>query len=200
MTVLERTRELGLLRALGATRGRVLRLLLAEALLMGTLGSVLGVILGLGLAHSLRDVLASYSNVEVVAFQVPSEGLFLALGVGIVVTLLAALRPVWRASRLPPVEALRPRAVAGERGVTPGRIWIGLGVMVLASVALILPMDKQLRVPVLYVGVLALMGGAKLAPDVNRLQSFKRQVCNANSLTCRQCDGGVVYHYRHTIA
>ncbi|NIO72090.1 MAG: FtsX-like permease family protein, partial [Anaerolineae bacterium] len=133
MTVLERTRELGVLRALGATRGRVLRLLLAEALLMGALGSALGVFLGLGLAHSLRDVLAAYSNVEVVAFQVPPEGLFLALGVGMVVTVLAALRPVWRASRVPPVEALRPRAAAGGRGVAARRIWIGLGVMVLAS-------------------------------------------------------------------
>lgn len=166
MTVLERTRELGLLRALGATRGRVLRLLLAEALLKGAIGSTLGVILGLSLAYSLRDVLAAYSNVEVVAFQVPSEGLFLALGVGMMVTVLAALRPVWRASRLPPVEALRPRAVAGEGGVTPRRTWFGLGVMVLASVALFLPMDKTLRVPVLYVSVLALLGGAAFLSPV----------------------------------
>jgi putative ABC transport system permease protein len=166
MTVLERTRELGLLRALGATRGRVLRLLLVEALLIGVLGSALGVILGLGLAYSLRDVLAAYSNVEVVAFQVPLEGLFLAVGVGIVVTVLAALRPVWRASRVPPVQALRPRAVAGEGGVAARRVWIGLGVMVLASVILFLPLDKQLRVPVLYVGVLALLGGAAFLSPV----------------------------------
>jgi len=169
MTVLERTRELGLLRALGATRGRVLRLLLAEALVMGALGSALGVCLGLGLAHSLRDVLASYSNVEVVAFQVPPEGLFLAVSVGIVVTVLAALRPVWRASRLPPVEALRPSAATGERGVAAHRIWIGLGVMVLASVALSLPMDRSLRVSVIYVSTLALLGGgAFLAPVLVR--------------------------------
>ena len=171
MTVLERTRELGLLRALGATRGRVLRLLLAEALLMGTLGSALGVILGLGLAYSLHDVLAAYSNVEavqlaVVAFQVPPEGLFLALGLGMVVTVLAALRPVWRASRVPPVEALRPRAAAGERGVAPRRVWIGLGVMVLASLALFLPMDKPLRMPLVYVSVLALLGGAAFLSPV----------------------------------
>ena len=166
MTVLERTRELGLLRALGATRGRVLRLLLAEALLMGALGSALGVCLGLGLAHSLRDVLASYSNVEVVAFQVPPEGLFLAVSVGIVVTVLAALRPVWRASRLPPVEALRPRAATGGRGVAARRIWMGLGVMVLASLALFLPLDKSLRVPVLYVSTLALFGGAAFLSPV----------------------------------
>jgi putative ABC transport system permease protein len=169
MTVLERTRELGLLRALGATRGRVLRLLLAEALVMGVLGSALGVILGLGLAHSLRDVLTAYSSVEVVAFQVPTEGLFLAVGVGIVVTVLAALRPVWRASRVPPVEALRPRAATGERGVAPRRIWIGLGVMVLASVALFLPMDNSLRVSVIYVSTLALLGGgAFLSPVLVR--------------------------------
>jgi putative ABC transport system permease protein len=166
MTVLERTRELGLLRALGATRGRVLRLLLVEALVMGTLGSALGVILGLGLAHSLRDVLASYSSVEVVAFQVPPEGLFLALGVGMVVTVLAALRPVWRASRVPPVEALRPRAAAGERDVAPRRIWIGLGVMVLASLALSLPMDKSLRVSITYVSTLALLGAAAFLSPV----------------------------------
>jgi putative ABC transport system permease protein len=166
MTVLERTRELGLLRALGATRGRVLRLLLAEALLMGALGSAMGVFLGLGLAHSLRDVLASYSNVEVVAFHVPPEGLLLAAGVGVGVTVLAALRPVWRASRVPPVEALRPRAAAGGRGVAPRRVWIGLGVVVLASLALVLPMDKALRVPAIYVGTLALLGGAAFLSPV----------------------------------
>jgi putative ABC transport system permease protein len=170
MTVLERTRELGVLRALGATRGRILRLLLTEALLMGALGSALGVFLGLGLAYSLHDVLAASSNVEavllaVVAFQVPPEGLFLALGEGIVVTVLAALRPVWRASRLPPVEALHPRAAAGEGRITPRRIWMSLGVVVLASLALFLPMDKSSRVPVLYVSVLALLGGvAFLSP------------------------------------
>jgi len=171
MTVLERTRELGMLRAVGATRGHVLRLLLAEALLIGILGSALGVILGLGLAYSLHDVLAAYSNVDavllaVVAFQVPPEGLFLALGVGMVVTVLAALRPVWRASRVPPVEALRPRGAAGEGGVAPRRIWIGLGVMVLASTVLFLPMDKSLRVPAIYIGALALLGGAAFLSPV----------------------------------
>jgi putative ABC transport system permease protein len=166
MTVLERTRELGLLRALGATRGRVLRLLLSEALLIGVLGSALGVILGLGLAYSLRDVLAAYSNVEVVSFRVPLEGLLLALSVGVIVTMLAALRPVWRASRVPPVEALRPRAAAGGGSVTPRRIWMGLGVVILASVILFLPMDRSLRVPVGYVSVLVLLGGAAFLSPV----------------------------------
>ncbi|NIO69653.1 MAG: hypothetical protein GTN71_11635, partial [Anaerolineae bacterium] len=67
------------------------------------------------------------------------------------------------------VEALRPRAVTGEAKVTPRRIWIGLGVMVLASLALVLPLDNSLRVSVIYISTLALLGGgAFLSPVLVR--------------------------------
>ena len=113
MSVLERTREIGLLKALGATDGDVAALFLVEAALIGVLGGTIGTLLGYGLAL-VGDELGRRKVEEL--FLMPFKGnLFLfpwwlalgALGFALVTSLLAAIVPTLRAARIDPVRALR---------------------------------------------------------------------------------------------
>jgi putative ABC transport system permease protein len=115
ITIAQRTREFATLRTLGASRGQVLRSVVLEALVMGILASVVGLFAGLALAKGL------FSLFDAVGFTLPNNGLTLetrtvivALLVGIVVTLLASLRPALRATRVPPIAAVREGATLPE--------------------------------------------------------------------------------------
>ena len=119
MTVSERAREVGLLRAAGATRRQVNGLVLVQALIIGLAGSGLGIVLGAGLAAVVAGYLRAAAIVPIdgPVFGPPQTGL--AAIVGTVVTLAAALEPADRAGRIPPVEALRPRCRADRPGPPP---------------------------------------------------------------------------------
>ena len=111
ITIAQRTRELATLRTLGASRRQVLFSIVVEALVMGMLASVVGIFVGLGLGVGL------FKLFDAVGFTLPNNGLVLhtrtvvvALLVGIVVTLLASLRPAFRATRVPPIAAVREGA------------------------------------------------------------------------------------------
>jgi putative ABC transport system permease protein len=118
ITIAQRTRELATLRTLGASRRQVRRLIVIEGLAMGTIAAVLGIGVGLGLGVGL------FKLFDAVGFTLPNNGLVLhtrtvvvALVVGIVVTVLASLRPAVRATRVPPIAAVRE----GSQ-VPPGRL------------------------------------------------------------------------------
>ncbi|MER6981900.1 ABC transporter permease, partial [Streptomyces carpinensis] len=108
MLVAQRTREIGLMRAVGSSRKQVNRSVLAEALLLGVFGSVLGVGAGVGLAVGLMKLMGqmgmhlSTSDLTV-AWTTPVVGLLL----GVVVTVLAAYLPARRAGKVSPMAALR---------------------------------------------------------------------------------------------
>jgi putative ABC transport system permease protein len=115
ITIAQRMREFATLRTLGASRSQVLRSVMLEALVMGTLASIVGLFAGLALAKGL------FSLFDAVGFTLPNNGLTLetrtivvALLVGIVVTLLASLRPALRATRVPPIAAVREGATLPE--------------------------------------------------------------------------------------
>jgi putative ABC transport system permease protein len=111
ITITQRTRELATLRTLGATRRQVRRSIFIEALVMGTFASIVGIGVGLGLGVGL------FKLFDAVGFTLPNNGLVLhtrtvvvALLVGIVVTILASLRPAFRATRVQPIAAVREGA------------------------------------------------------------------------------------------
>ena len=108
MTVGERTREFGLLRAAGTTSRQVLGLVLRQGLALGIAGSVLGVILGIVLAAGMIAFLSSTRAALAVGLPIPPLGLLLAFGLGLGVTLAGALVPAVRAAGLSPIAALRP--------------------------------------------------------------------------------------------
>lgn len=104
ISVLARTREIGMLRAVGATRRQVRRMVLAESLLLSTIGTVFGVVAGLALGYAL--VLAMRQVGWVMPYGFPWVGVAITVVVGIVFGMLAALAPARSASRLDVVAAL----------------------------------------------------------------------------------------------
>src|SRR5215831_3890824 len=117
ITIRQRTRELATLRTLGASRRQVRFSIVVEGVVIGALASVVGIFVGLGLGVGL------FKLFDAVGFTLPNNGLVLhtrtvivALLVGVLVTLLASLRPAFRATRVPPISAVREGAV-----LPPGR-------------------------------------------------------------------------------
>jgi ABC-type lipoprotein release transport system permease subunit len=104
MSVLERTREVGVLRALGWRRAHVLGMILQESLLLGVVGGVGGIFMGLGLGSLLRLVPGTYGSIDLIY----TPQLFVqAVVVALIAGALGGLYPAWRATRMRPVEALR---------------------------------------------------------------------------------------------
>jgi putative ABC transport system permease protein len=97
LSVLERTRELGMLRAIGMTRGQTTRMITVESVTIALFGAVLGIGTGLGLGWALQVALAD-TGVEV--FQIPTALIAGYLGAAVLVGLLAAIAPAVRASKV----------------------------------------------------------------------------------------------------
>ena len=135
MTVIERVRELGLLRAAGATRGQVARVVATQGLLLGVLGSVLGVAAGVVLAQVAAAWLRTAGGVTLDGPEISPAILAAAVGAGIVITFVASLEPARRAGAVSPVEALRTRsdAAAGVRSHTSWLLVVMAVVGVLAA-------------------------------------------------------------------
>ncbi|MFC9705910.1 ABC transporter permease [Streptomyces sp. NPDC056943] len=107
MLVAQRTKELALMRAVGASRKQITRSVLTEAALVGLVASAVGYVLGVGMAVGLRSAMAAFE------LKVPDGELILgatpalaAFGVGVLITMLAAWLPGRRAAKIPPVAAM----------------------------------------------------------------------------------------------
>jgi putative ABC transport system permease protein len=133
----QRTRELALLRTLGAGRGQVFRSVLGEAAAVGIIAALAGAGLGIALSKGLVALLSAFGlSLPVTGLVVPAGRLVLAGLAGLAVTLIAALAPARKATRVAPVQALR------EAAPTPAvfsvrRLAIGLAVAG-AGIALLL--------------------------------------------------------------
>jgi len=103
--VIERTREIGMLRAVGATQRQVRRMVMVEAVLLAGLGTVLGLLSGLYVGYVLVLALSNFGFALV--YQFPAAGLLIAIAVGLLIGIVAALLPARQAARLEIVRALR---------------------------------------------------------------------------------------------
>jgi putative ABC transport system permease protein len=118
ITVAQRSREFAMLRTIGATRRQILRTVMVEAVVVGTLASVVGLFVGLGLAKLLSSVLASFGlDLPQTGLVFATRTIVVALLVGIIVTVVAGIGPALRATRVSPVTVLREGAE-----VPPGRV------------------------------------------------------------------------------
>jgi putative ABC transport system permease protein len=117
ITVAQRTREFGLLRAMGATRGQLLGAVAVEALVIGAVASALGIAGGLGFAALLGSLFsAAGMGIPVSGLELAPRTIALSLGVGLGVTLAAAVVPARRATHVPPIAALAEAPVATQPG------------------------------------------------------------------------------------
>jgi putative ABC transport system permease protein len=110
VSLIERTREIGILKALGMKSRTVLSIFLGESAIIGLIGALAGILSGWVLANIVARLLASGAfggtGFKVTPLLTP-EVFFGALGFGVVISIIFALYPAWRASKLKPVEALR---------------------------------------------------------------------------------------------
>ena len=104
MSVFERTREIGILRAIGWSRGHILILIQLEAATLGLGGGLLGIAFGCCALHLLA---ALPQTASIVSASLPLLLLAEALGIAVLAGLIAGALPAWRASQLSPMEALR---------------------------------------------------------------------------------------------
>jgi putative ABC transport system permease protein len=137
----QRQRENALLRAIGASRKQITRAMLIEATVVGLLGSVIGLVAGIGLSAGLSALLRT------VNIDIPSGGLVLSQNtvtstiiIGLIVTVLSAILPARRAGKVPPLAAMRATALEiaepGRKRLYTGLISIALGLAIIVAVVM----------------------------------------------------------------
>jgi len=169
--VAQRTRELALMRALGANRRQVIGSVLIEALVIGFVAAVVGLLLGIGVGAALASAFSAFSGgLELAGVGVPVSAVVSSLVVGVLVTMIAAVLPALRASRIPPVAAMQDVAnpdrpltritIAGGVVTALGVVLLGLGLVAASG-------DSVL--PAILGGVLVtFIGIAMLTPLISR--------------------------------
>ena len=171
IVVAQRTRELALLRALGASRRQVFGSVLLESIVTGLLGSALGLVVGIGLAVLLKSLLAGFgAELPPTGLRIEPRTIVVALILGTLVTAIASSLPARRASRVAPVQALREGAVAPGSSLRRRAI---IGGLVLASgvAALVAGLFGGVSNAATVVGIgayLTFIGVAVLSPFVAR--------------------------------
>jgi putative ABC transport system permease protein len=111
ITVAQRRREFAMLRALGASRRQVLRSVIAEALTLGVLASAVGIVAGLAVAKGINALFKAVgADIPTAGISLAPRTILIAVLVGVGVTLVSALAPALRATRVPPVAALQEGA------------------------------------------------------------------------------------------
>lgn len=112
ITIAQRTREFATLRSMGATGRQVLRIVMAEGFVTGLLASVIGLFVGLALAKGLVQLFKAFgADLPQAGLVLATRTILLSLVVGTLVTVLASLRPAFRATRVPPIAAVREGSI-----------------------------------------------------------------------------------------
>lgn len=166
MTVVERTREFGMLRTVGMTRSQVTRQVLIEAGAMGTIGSAMGVGLGIFMARGLTRLMELLLGQDLTSIQMPEGIVVTGLVVGVLVAILAAALPAWQAGRISPLEALRVRSQTKEGCLIRFGWIVGLVLLVVSTIILVVnpfPYDVQFRIGSMVV-IFLFLGGTLMIP------------------------------------
>ncbi len=163
--VAQRTRELALLRCVGAERRQIRTSVLVEATIVGLAGAVLGVLLAVGVMAALVGLARGTDFGSFAVLAVPPSSVLIGIAVGVLMTLLAALVPARAATRVAPLAALRPTEPVGTAG-RRGRIRLatGLGALLLGAALLLLGAVTAAIGPAVLGGAVSFLGVVLLAP------------------------------------
>ena len=166
ITVAQRTRENGLLRALGASRRQILASVLLEALAVGVIASVLGLAFGYLMAIGLAQLLSAlgFMSMSLPSLVFTLDTVIVAFSVGIGVTLFAAVSPARKAAKVPPVAAMQQGAVGSTGYGSRQRVIVGVGVLGLGVSTLMIGLFGSVdrAVTVVGLGVLVVFFGVSI--------------------------------------
>jgi putative ABC transport system permease protein len=174
MAIIERTRVYGTMRALGAQRGQVRRVVIAEALALGTVSTVIGLGFGLLIAKGLLALVSGLFQIDLPGLTIQPGAVIGGIAVGIVTTLVASLVPARRASKLSPVVAMKGDYARETR---LSRAWIAGVVAMLLGVAAGLSSDTGVAAgtPLILLGAV-LMTPLLLRPLARLLGRFTNRI------------------------
>jgi putative ABC transport system permease protein len=168
ITIAQRTREFATLRTIGGSRRQVLRSVMLEALVVGVMASLIGLFFGLAIAKGLNALFSA------LGVEFPSGGtvfatrtIVVSLVVGVVVTLLASLRPAIKATRVPPIAAVRegaslPASRLSRWGPVVSIVTLALGILLLVYGIFAGGLTTATRLAALGFGTLILFIGVAL--------------------------------------
>ncbi|MDU1589249.1 MAG: FtsX-like permease family protein, partial [Cutibacterium avidum] len=169
--VAQRSSELALYRAMGASRGQIRATVLVEALVVGAVGSVLGLFGGLGLAVAIKAIMAATGwDIGQTTLTLGVKAIVASLVTGILVTLVAALLPAARATRISPVQAMTSARTESEVGLGK-RAVIGSVMAAVGVVGIVLGVLDVVGKPVAWAGAgmaLTMIGIALASPLLGR--------------------------------
>ncbi|MEJ8648549.1 FtsX-like permease family protein [Streptomyces sp. MS1.AVA.3] len=174
MLVAQRTKELALMRAVGASRRQVTRSVLIEAFLVGAIAGVSGLVAGIGIAAVLREVLNGFvAKFPEGPLVVSPSTAVAALGIGIVITVLAAWLPARRGAKVPPVAAMNSvHAVATTKSLLVrnilGALVAGIGTASVVVATSVYDGDDSSKIMLGGGGMLLLVGVFILTPLLSR--------------------------------
>ena len=163
MTLSERTREVGLLRAAGTTARQVLGIFGRQALVLGIAGSVLGVLLGIAVAAAMMGFLRTTRAVLIDGLPLNPLSLALAFAIGAGVTVAAAAVPARAAARIGPLDALRPSRQPNRSLGSRLRWLLGLELVIVIVGLVAYPLARgSASLPAILLALAVLIGGAAL--------------------------------------
>lgn len=168
VVVTQRTRELGLLRAIGSTGSQIRMMILLEALVIGILASTIGIALGYLLALAASGIVGAFAGDIFGTLTLPLDGVLWSYVLGTVVTLISALVPAIHASRIAPMEALRESATSGKKPLKWRNV-VGAALTVLGVAAVAVGLFASVVKPAIWVGVgavIIVLGVTLLAAQV----------------------------------
>jgi putative ABC transport system permease protein len=193
MNIGERRRQLAILRALGTTRGQIMRMLLREGLVLGLVGTAAGILLGLGGAYGLSIAMARAYSASVNALEITWQPFVLAGLLGPGMAMVAMFVPAYLAGKVTPLEGMRPLVTETTRPASAKITLLGIALVVLTGLSLVacifgyLPIQMATPCGVAYTAALVLLIPAVLAP-VTRLIAwvFRPMLGTAGQLAQRQ--------------
>jgi putative ABC transport system permease protein len=194
--VAERRRDIGMLRAIGANQKTILTLILTEGLVQGVIGTTLGLLLGYGLgwvaASALGTVGRQFLNINVGGPVVTVGLVVVSIVMGVGITLLAGLLPARAASRVTPLEALRPSV--GEAIFKPLAtisFWVGVACVALAIIAIVSGNTGLISLGALLVVVGLVLIGPALVQPIARLFGLLLALVFARAGTAQLAEGNL---------
>ena len=174
ITIAQRTRELSMLRTVGASRRQVLGSVLGEATLMGLASSLIGLGIGIGLAKGLKALFKALgADLPGGSAVIQTRTIIVSLVVGTLVTLVASVLPAIRATRIQPIEGVREGAVLPRtrfsRIKTPlGMVTLAIGVGLMCLALLGNATGSAVWLPLLFGTILVFIGAAMFSSRLVR--------------------------------